>query len=162
MSTTDDMQAAAKKFFSSPHYAVAGASSDAAKFGNKIFAWYLDQGIQPTPLNPRASSISVRNNNFQTAAAPSALKNASSTSLSIVTPPAVTKQLLKDAKDAGIQAVWLQPGTFDDDVLEQAKEQFPGAAVGGFEGLSGCNRHEGWCVLVHGEGTGAGTKDGKL
>lgn len=33
--TDSDMQAAAKQFFTSPRYAVAGASSDPAKFGNK-------------------------------------------------------------------------------------------------------------------------------
>lgn len=55
--------------------------------------------------------------------------------------------MLREAKEVGIKAVWLQPGSFDDDVLEYAKKNFPGAAVGGSGGGGG----EGWCVLVDGE-----------
>lgn len=64
----------------------------------------------------------------------------------MITPPAVTKQLLKDAKEAGISAVWLQPGSFDSEVLEYAKANFK-AAIGG----DGGGGSEGWCVLVDGE-----------
>ena len=55
--------------------------------------------------------------------------------------------MLREAKEVGIRAVWLQPGSFDDEVLEYAKGAFPGAAVGGEGGGSS----EGWCVLVDGE-----------
>ena len=60
--------------------------------------------------------------------------------------------------------MWLQPGTFDDEILEEAKQLFPGAAVGGFEGLSPRRQYEGWCLLVHGEDAMEGTerKGGKL
>jgi hypothetical protein len=69
--------------------------------------------------------------------------------LSIITPPAVTKQVLKEARDAGVKAVWLQPGSFGADELAYAEREFPGAAVGGFgDGTRGA---EGWCVLVDGE-----------
>lgn len=127
-----------------------------------VFAWYLDQGIQPTALNPRVPTITVGRKDFSTAPSPSGLEDASSTSLSVITPPAVTRSLLREAKEAGIRAVWLQPGTYDDEILEEAKKQWPGAAVAGFEGLSGWNRHEGWCVLVHGQDAGAGKKGQKL
>jgi hypothetical protein len=43
--------------------------------------------------------------------------------------------------------VWLQPGTFDDEVLKQALEDWSEAGVGGDGGRGG----EGWCVLVDGE-----------
>ena len=71
---------------------------------------------------------------------------ASDYSLSVITPPAVTRQLLKEAKEAGIPAVWLQPGSFDAEVLEYAQANFK-AAIGGNGGRGG----EGWCVLVDGE-----------
>ncbi|EFE35314.1 uncharacterized protein ARB_06271 [Trichophyton benhamiae CBS 112371] len=54
----------------------------------------------------------------------------SQTSLSIVTPPKVTIQVLRDANSVGVPAVWLQPGTYDDEVLEYARENFK-AAIGG-------------------------------
>ena len=64
----------------------------------------------------------------------------------MITPPAVTKKLLKEAKEAGVPAVWLQPGSFDSEVLEYAQANFE-AAIAGNGGRGG----EGWCVLVDGE-----------
>lgn len=48
-----------------------------------------------------------------------------------------------------MRAVWLQPGTFDDEVLAFAREAWPGGVVAGLEG--GTRGGEGWCVLVDGE-----------
>ena len=56
---------------------------------------------------------------------------------------------MREAKEAGVRAVWLQPGSFTDAELEYAIKQFPGAAVGGF--AKGTRGGEGWCVLVDGE-----------
>ncbi|PSK33987.1 hypothetical protein B9Z65_8313 [Elsinoe australis] len=160
MSREEDMDKAAKVFFSSSRFAVAGASSDPRKFGHRIFAWYLAHDITPTPLNPNTSTIKVRNTNFDARASPSALSHPTETSLSIITPPQITSKLLKEAKDAGIKAVWLQPGSFDADILGLAKKEFPGAAVGG----DGGGGSEGWCVLVDGEWAmkEAGKKEGRL
>jgi predicted CoA-binding protein len=99
-----------------------------------------------TPINPRSAEIKLPSKAYPTAASPSALPSPSQTSLSIVTPPKATLQILREAKAAGIPAVWLQPGSFDDEVLEYARKNFQ-AAVGG----DGGNGDEGWCVLVDGE-----------
>ncbi|KMQ46270.1 hypothetical protein HL42_2993 [Trichophyton rubrum] len=124
-----DMEAAVKLFFSSPRFAVAGASTDASKFGYKILAWYHEHSLAVTPLNPRAPSISLPSKSYTTVASPSDLPMPSQTSLSIVTPPKVTIQVLRDANSVGVPAVWLQPGTYDDEVLEYARENFK-AAIG--------------------------------
>lgn len=86
------------------------------------------------------------------------------TSISVITPPAVTRQVLEEARRLGVPAVWLQPGTFDDEVLalarrgegddgEAAEAEVDGtgfrAVVAGFGG--GTRGGEGWCVLVDGE-----------
>ncbi|KAF2113447.1 CoA binding domain-containing protein [Lophiotrema nucula] len=142
----EDMEAAFKVFFGSKGFAVAGASSDPSKFGHKVFAWYLRHSLPVTPLNPRVPAISVLSKDHTTTASPSALPDPAETSLSVITPPAVTKQLLKEAKEVGIPAVWLQPGTFDKEVLEYAQTNFK-AAIAGDGGRGG----EGWCVLVDGE-----------
>jgi predicted CoA-binding protein len=113
---------------------------------NLVFAWYLTHSLPVTPLNPRTPNISVLSQTHQTIASPSQLSDPTSYSLSVITPPAVTKQLLKEAKEAGILAVWLQPGSFDAEVLEYARTQFK-AAIAGEGGRGG----EGWCVLVDGE-----------
>ncbi|EEH47149.1 uncharacterized protein PADG_03247 [Paracoccidioides brasiliensis Pb18] len=141
------MEAAAKLFFSSPRFAVAGASTDPSKFGYKILAWYHQHSLPVTPLNPWAPEIAFPSHTYSTTPSPSALPSPKQTSLSVVTPPKVTLAVLKEAKSVDIPAVWLQPGTFDDEVLAYARENFK-AAVAGMEGSAG---HEGWCVLVDGE-----------
>jgi predicted CoA-binding protein len=144
-----DMQAAAARFFRAQHFAVAGASSQSHKFGYKIFAWYLDHKLSAIPLNPNNPSITVRNKDYDTLSSPAKLQDPANTSLSVITPPPVTANLLKEAKEAGIKAVWLQPGSFTDKELQYAIEAFPGGAVGGFS--DGTVGGEGWCVLVDGE-----------
>ncbi|KAF2877649.1 CoA binding domain-containing protein [Massariosphaeria phaeospora] len=141
-----DMDAALKLFFSSPRFAVAGASSDLSKYGHKVFAWYLTHSLPATPINPRSPTVTILSQAHTTVASPSALTDPSSYSLSVITPPAVTKQLLKEAKEAGVPAVWLQPGSFDGEVVEYARREFK-AAIAGEGGGGG----EGWCVLVDGE-----------
>lgn len=143
------MQSAAKLFFSASHFAVAGASSNPAKFGHKIFAWYLSRGLSATPLNPNCPTVTVRQKEYETVGSPSKLSDPQKTSLSLITPPPVTAQLLKEAKEAGVKAVWLQPGAFTDKELDYAIKEFPGAAVGGF--ADGTVGGEGWCVLVDGD-----------
>ena len=171
------MEAALKTFFSSPRFAVAGASSDPTKFGHKgnnkdqasatfhirafirsrshlqVFAWYLLHSFPVTPINPRNPTITIRSKTFQTVSSLSALPAPTETSLSIITPPVATKQILREAKEVGIPAVWLQPGSFDDETLEYARREFK-AAIGGTEaGSDGVESggEEGWCVLVDGE-----------
>lgn len=47
-------------------------------------------------------------------------------------------------------AIWLQPGSFDADILEWARKEWPNAAIGGTD-VPGSRGGEGWCVLVDGE-----------
>lgn len=102
-----------------------------------------------TPINPKISNLRLGKEVFPSVAPNiSALPSPTETALSIITPPRVTMSLLREAKDAGIPAVWMQPGSFDDEGLEFAKSQFQ-VAIGGFEGKS--KDSEGWCVLVDGE-----------
>lgn len=152
-----------KTFLSSPFIAVVGASSNTAKFGHKIFAWYLHHNIAAIPINPSAPSIHVPSLKRDVSTIPDlrALPNPKQTSVSIITPPPVTRKVLEEAKELGIPAVWLQPGTFDEEVLEYARKgegeasesEVDGkgfkAVVAGFGG--GTVGGEGWCVLVDGE-----------
>ena len=99
-------------------------------------------------MTPARPTITVQDEIYNTVASPATLPNPTETSLSIITQPAITKDILKEAKLAGVPAVWLQPGSFDEESLEYAKTEFK-AGVGGFEG--GTRGGEGWCVLVDGE-----------
>lgn len=63
-----------------------------------------------------------------------------------MTPPAVTLAVLKEAHSAGIPSVWMQPGSYDQGVLQYAQQNFETVVAG--EGGRG---YEGLCVLVDGE-----------
>lgn len=104
-------------------------------------------------MNPSSSSIDVPqfSKSFATVASPSALgDDGPKTALSIVTPPPVTRKLLQEAKQVGVPAVWLQPGTYDQAVLDYARKEWPDAAIAGTD-IPGTRGGEGWCVLVDGE-----------
>lgn len=114
-----------------------------------VFKWYHTHKLPATPINPTAATITLPSVDTPFPALPSIarLPNPTQTSLSIITPPAATLAVLREAKDLGIPAVWLQPGTFNDEVVGFLKEAGFQASVLG-EGGAG---HEGWCVLVDGE-----------
>ncbi|KAK0636687.1 CoA binding domain-containing protein [Bombardia bombarda] len=135
-----------KTFFQSPNYAVVGASTNPSKFGHKIFKWYVTRDLPVTPINPIAKAIAVDDKEIPTAASLSELASPKETSVSFITAPPITLKGLKEAKELGIPAVWLQPGTYDDEVLGFARENFK-AALAGEGGWGG----EGWCVLVDGD-----------
>ncbi|KAI5920602.1 CoA binding domain-containing protein [Camillea tinctor] len=144
-------QASVKAFFSSPHFAVVGASSNPAKFGHKVLSWYTSHSLPVTPINPTTPSISTPSSPEPLATLPSlsALPDPAHTSVSIITPPPATLEVLREAKRLGVPAVWLQPGTWDDEVLLYARGQggYGGEVVAGDGGAG----HAGWCVLVDGE-----------
>lgn len=93
------------KFLSATAFAVAGASTNRAKFGNKILRCYQHHQRRVIPLNPRAEEIEGLACVAAIAQLPPEVK-----SLSVVTPPAVTEQLIPEAAAHGIENIWLQPG----------------------------------------------------
>jgi len=143
MAATD---ATLRTFFQSPNYAVVGASTNSQKYGFKVFRWYVEHDLPVTPVNPTAPAIPVNGKDYATVKSLSELEKPAETAVSIITPPAVTLKTLQEAKELGIPSVFLQPGTFDDEVLKFAKDNFE-AVVAGDGGWGG----EGWCVLVDGE-----------
>ncbi|KAK5660837.1 hypothetical protein OQA88_12208 [Cercophora sp. LCS_1] len=139
-------EAALRTFFQSPRFAVVGASTNTQKFGYKVFRWYTAHSLPVTPINPTSKSITINNVEYPTVASLSELEAPTETSVSIITPPPVTLKTLNEAKELGVPAVFLQPGTYDEQVLEFAEKNFKAAVVG-----DGGWGSEGWCVLVDGE-----------
>lgn len=115
---------------------------------NIVYAWYLDNELKVTPINPGSPSVNVGGKDYPAVKSLSALPNPKQTSVSIITAPAVTLQVLEEAKKLGVPSVWMQPGAFDDAVLEVALED------GAFQSVvygDGGRGEDGWCVLVDGE-----------
>jgi len=95
--------------------AVVGASNNPAKFGNIIVLNLLRQGFQVLPVNLRETTIAGLPVYRLLTDVPKPVDI-----VDVVTPPWVTRRILKDAEMAGIGLVWLQDGSFDDAVLADA------------------------------------------
>ena len=97
-----------------PH-AVVGASSDRAKFGNKVLRCYLDNGRPAYAVNPRGGTIEGQHVYATLADLPMRPHG-----VSIVTPPAITRQVVDEALELGILHLWIQPGAEDDVAIVRA------------------------------------------
>lgn len=113
-----------------------------------VHAWYLERDLEVTPVNPASATVTVNGSEHATVPNVSALASPKDTAVSIITHPAITIGVLKEAKTAGVPSIWLQPGTWDDEVLKFALAEGTFDAVVYGEGGRG---HDGWCVLVDGD-----------
>jgi len=104
-------------FLSASTFAVAGASQDRSKYGNKVFRAILASGRTVYPLNPTATEVEGH-----LAFAAIAKLPVVPESLSIVTPPHVTRQVIQQAITAGVRNVWVQPGAEDDQACQAARD----------------------------------------
>ncbi|KAI5868360.1 NAD(P)-binding protein [Durotheca rogersii] len=148
-------ESAVRTFFSSPQFAVVGASTNPAKFGHKVFTWYHAHSLPVTGINPTAAVIETPYGSHETIKALADLPDPTHTSLSVITPAPVTLDVLREARRLGIPAVWLQPGTWDDSVIRYARNDNQPSSEPGYSGAvvagDGGDGHSGWCVLVDGE-----------
>ena len=94
-----------EKFLASPAFGVVGASTSRAKFGNKVLRCYLQKRRRAVPVHPREAAIEGAPCVASVADLPADVR-----SLSIITPPAVTEQVVEQAIARGIESVWMQPG----------------------------------------------------
>ncbi|MBN2645055.1 MAG: CoA-binding protein [Desulfuromonadaceae bacterium] len=105
------------QFLSASCFAVAGASTNRDKYGNKCLRCYQQNQRKVIPINPRATEIegipcvgTVRD-------LPS-----DCTSLSVITPPKITEQVVQDALAAGVKNIWMQPGAQSAQAVEFCEE----------------------------------------
>ena len=78
-----------EEFLKASTFAVAGASRDRSKYGNKVFRAIVGTGRNVYPLNPTAPEVEGA-----TAYASITVLPAVPESLSIVTPPHVTREVI--------------------------------------------------------------------
>ncbi|KAJ6590862.1 hypothetical protein B0H10DRAFT_1830429 [Mycena sp. CBHHK59/15] len=101
-------------FLSAPSFAVVGASENESKFGTIVRLFFLLKGRDVVPINPFASE----SQGIPCLKSLADLPDPARTSVSIVTQPSVTLEILRQAKQLGVFAVWLQPGAEDEAVLD--------------------------------------------
>jgi len=94
-----------EKFLASPAFGVVGASVVRHKYGNRVLRCYLQNGKKAIPVNPREAEIEGVPCVANVAELPAEVR-----SLSIITPAAVTEQVVATAIARGIENIWMQPG----------------------------------------------------
>jgi predicted CoA-binding protein len=93
------------RFLAARAFGVAGASTNRDKYGNKVLRCYLQNGRKAVPINPRAEIIEGQPCVASVAELPDEV-----TSLSVITPPQITEQIVEEAIARGIENIWMQPG----------------------------------------------------
>ena len=118
-------------FFQSEAFGVVGASTDRHKYGNKVLRVYQQKGLRAIPVNPKEQEIEGEACVSSVTELPDEVK-----SISVITPPQVTEQVVELAAIKGIRNIWMQPGAESDAAVEA------------------CRRHginviaDGTCILV--------------
>ena len=102
MSAVDELM---QRFLSMPPVAVVGASSDMDKYGARVFAALRREGISAYPVNPRHSEIQGERAYASLADLPAPAR-----SVSVITPPEVTEDIVEQAGELDVEILWLQPG----------------------------------------------------
>ncbi len=127
----ESLDAKIDTFLAAPTVAVVGASEDPYKYGHKVFVCYQQHGRKAYPVNPNATTVLGNTAYPDLLSLPEKVE-----SVSIITPPAVTKKVVNDAIKAGVKNLWMQPGA-------ESPEAIATAEAAGLNVI-----HGGACVLV--------------
>jgi uncharacterized protein len=112
-----DTQQKIADFLAGAPHAVVGASLDRSKYGNKVLRCYLQAQRPVHCVHPREQVIEGVACVATIAQLPDGVRG-----LSIITPPPVTEDIVRQAADKGIQRLWMQPGAESRRALEIADE----------------------------------------
>jgi predicted CoA-binding protein len=106
------------RFLAAAAFGVAGASARREKYGNKVLRCYLQHGRRAVPVNPNEAEIEGVACVKGVGDLPPEVK-----SLSMITPPAVTEQIVPLAIAHGIENIWMQPGAQSPAAVELCRQK---------------------------------------
>jgi len=113
-------------FLAAGAFAVVGASTDRSKYGNKVLRCYQQHGRTVYPVNPKAPEVEGLKAYPSLAALPAKVP-----AISVITPPAATEQVVREAHAAGVRHVWMQPGAESDEAVRTAEALGMNVIAGG-------------------------------
>ena len=105
------------KFLESKVFGVVGTSTNRDKFGNKVLRCYLQHNLRAIPVNPKESVIEGVPCVATVMDLPADVK-----SISVITPPHVTEEVVKLAIRKGIDNIWMQPGAESSSAIALCRE----------------------------------------
>lgn len=105
-----------KQFLSENYFAVAGASTNREKYGNKVLRCYLQHGKHVIPINARTEEIEGVKTVSSITDLPDYVK-----ALSVITPPVISERIVDEAIKKGIKHIWFQPGAESNTAIKRAE-----------------------------------------
>ncbi len=99
-------------FLQQPHIAVVGVSRNKNKFGNAVYKTLKKKGFKVIPVNPHLIHFEGDTCYSTIDTLPPEVK-----AIFINTPPEKTIRIVENAVKKGIQHVWLQQGSSNDEVI---------------------------------------------
>ncbi|HKL41953.1 MAG TPA: CoA-binding protein [Clostridia bacterium] len=98
-------------------WAVVGASRNESKFGYRIYKLLKDRGYDTVPINPVYRDIDGDATKSDLLSLDEKVD-----CISVVVSPKRAKKVVKDAIETGIENIWFQPGTYNSEIINLAKE----------------------------------------
>lgn len=105
------------RFLQAKRFGVVGASTDRTKYGNRVLRCYQEKGLSAVPVNPKEREVEGVPCFADVAELPDDV-----TSISVITPPAVTEQVVEAAIEKGIKNIWMQPGAESQKAVDRCLE----------------------------------------
>lgn len=102
-----------EQFLKSAEFAVIGASSNRKKYGNKVLRCYLQHHMAVYPVHPTEELVEGLPVFSSLMRLPNEVQ-----SISIITPPKITEEVVTQAIERGIKNIWMQPGAESDRAIQ--------------------------------------------
>lgn len=99
-------------------WAVVGATPNQSKFGYKIFKKLKDKGYEVYGINPIHDELDGEKLYKSISDLP-----VKPDCVDMVVSPKRSKPMVEEIADSGIEYVWFQPGTFDEETIDLAEEK---------------------------------------
>jgi predicted CoA-binding protein len=99
-------------------WAVVGANEDPEKFGNRIFKKLLSRGYTVYPVNAKYESLEGNTCYKDLSSLPEKPEV-----IDMVVSPKRGRPVLEEAASLGVEYVWFQPGTYDDELLKFTQDK---------------------------------------
>ena len=106
------------EFLAQKNIAIAGVSRKKQKFGNTIYKELNKKGYTLYPINPNMDEYNGKKCYPDIASLPDDV-----TGIVLNTNPTITKNLIEQAENKGINHIWLQQGSADKNILESIEER---------------------------------------
>jgi len=105
------------KMLNLKRWALLGATTDTTRFGYKIFRELEDRGYTVYGINPKYDYIDGIKLYKSIEELPELIDG-----INVIVNPKITLEALPKIKAKGIKNVWFQPGSFNEEVIEEAKK----------------------------------------